>query len=233
MTTELSEYYYARLGAREREAYVDLLNGLRMRESAIVCPAIADPRRVVSALNLDRPELFFVNWVESYRMWRADGHSIFSFSYLYDRNESAALEGRIREYAKGIAGISVYGKVRTLYEKLAQGLAYDTAGLGAVIRSPAMFSAVGPLLYKRAVCEGVSKFASAVLKYLKVDVSVAVGKHEGVPHAWNMYRHEDGRLAYTDFTFGIGVRDTACPYAYFDLSYEEMARDHVFEALPE
>lgn len=232
-TTDLSTLYYGQLTEWEKGVYIDLLNGLRLREKNIVCPEVINPARVVSAINFDRPELFFINWLESYRMARIDGKSIFNFSYLYDREESVALERRIDDYARDLPGISVYGKVRALYEKLAKTLTYDNAGLRAAVRSPSMFNAVGPLLHKKAVCEGVSKFASAVLKRLQVDVSLAVGTHEGVPHAWNVYRYKDGTLAYSDFTFGIGVWHTAAPYAYFNLTYEEMARDHVFEGLPQ
>ncbi len=227
--TDLSRYYFERLSPADRAVYEALLSGLFARKSEIVTPAVRDPLPIVRAVNFDCPSLFFVNWVESFRMWREGSRSVFSFAYLYGREESLALEGRIDAYAREVAGISVYGKARTLYDRLTRSLDYDSEGLSAPIRSPSLFNAVGPLLHRRAVCEGVSKFACAVLRRLGVPSAVAVGRHGGVGHAWNFYRHEDGRVAYTDFTFGIGVRDTRDPYRYFDLDRRAIARDRVFE----
>ncbi len=227
--TDLSRYYFERLSPADGTVYEALLSGLFARKREIVTPAVRDPLAVVRAVNFDCPSLFFVNWVESFRVRREGSRSVFSFAYLYGEEESAALEGRIDTYAREVAGISVYGKVRTLYDKLAQGLSYDDEGLSAPIRSPSLFNAVGPLLHRRAVCEGVSKFACAVLRRLGVPSAVAVGRHGGVGHAWNFYRHEDGRVAYTDFTFGIGVRGTGDPYRYFDLDRRAVECDRSFD----
>ncbi len=229
MMTDLSRFYGDALPMAERETYEALKAGLLSHQKDIRCPFSPHFEKAVRAVNYDCPSLFYINWVESFRYAREGEWLFFSFPYLYEREECAAMEARLLSYAQQVAGISVYGKVRTLHDKLSRSLSYDSAGLSAAIRSPAMFSALGPLLYRRAVCEGISKFACLVLRQLGVDAAVAVGRHRGVGHSWNVYRHEDGRIAYTDITFDIALKNTPAAYRYFDLDRAAMGRDHDFE----
>lgn len=225
MMNDFSSFHAQKLGREERETYEALKRGLLARRDVIRCPYSFYFRDAVSAVNYDCPSLFYVNWVESYQCFQDNDKLYFLFSYLYDKEESRALEKQLNAFAREIAGISVYGKVRTLHDRLAESVAYDNEGLGAVIRSPSMFSAVGPLLHRRAVCEGISKFACYVLRRLNVPVAVCVGKHEGVGHAWNIYQHENGRVAHTDITFDITFHGTPHAHRYFDLDEEYILRD--------
>ncbi len=227
--TDLSVYYKNALAPSERRTYDALKEGLLAHKKEIVCPFSPQFTRAVRAINYDCPELFYINWVESYRCASEGDRLIFSFPYLYEKEQTAALRAELCAYAREVAGISVYGKVRTLHDKLTSSLLYDSEGLAAAIRSPAMFSALGPLRHRRAVCEGISKFACFVLRRMGVSAAVAVGSHEGVGHAWNFYRHENGRVAYTDITFDIAFKNTPAAYRYFDLDRAQMAYDHRFD----
>jgi len=92
--------------------------------------------------------------------------------------------------------------------------------------------ALGPLLNKSGVCDGISKLAVLVFDRIGIQSKMVVGDlciggcNQG-PHAWNKVRI-DGEWYNLDITqdlsFSNGIRPFR--YDYFNLSDKEILRDH-------
>lgn len=87
----------------------------------------------------------------------------------------------------------------------------------------------GPLLNKKAVCEGIAKAMKYLLNKKGVECEMVLGKlREDMDtyHAWNVVR-VDGTWYHIDVTADIGMSEgSSYRYDYFNLSDEEISIDH-------
>lgn len=88
----------------------------------------------------------------------------------------------------------------------------------------------GPLLNKKAVCEGIAKATKYLLNRKGIECELVLGKlkeDQSVFHAWNVVRI-DGVWYHIDVTADIGISDGGNHrYDYFNLSDEEISADHI------
>lgn len=218
----LSTFYADRLSIRDREAYGRFLSGIRNRRREISLGRVNDVLDVITAVNYDHPELFYVNWVANFPVIRLGGLSSVRVQYIYDEEQTARINEKIAALAEGANGRTDREKSAFVHDTLVKRLRYDREGLENPIRSPAMYSAAGPALYGKGVCEGISKLGMMMLRALGVECRLVCGGN----HAW-ISLIEDGDVVYTDITYDMGrsvgrfvSRD------YFDLPREKMLHDH-------
>lgn len=201
----LNTLYKERLNQHEQQAYDELCRGISLHRQNIQISSQMDLPKVLSAVNYDHPEFFFVNWLEGIQCVGYFGRMSVHLSLLYSEREINEINRQIGELARSISGISNYGKMLGIHDWFVRNIEYDHDGLEQAIRSPGMFSAAGPLIRKKAVCEGVSKLACMLMRQKGIDGAVITGSTEnGVPHAWNAFRSDDGIVMYTDITYDIG-----------------------------
>ena len=88
----------------------------------------------------------------------------------------------------------------------------------------------GPLLNKKAVCEGIAKATKYLLNRKGVGCEIVIGKlreDTSVYHAWNVVS-VDGAWYHLDVTADIGMTAKGnFRYDYFNLSDEEISTDHI------
>jgi len=91
------------------------------------------------------------------------------------------------------------------------------------------YSIMGPILYQKGVCSGISRFFKLALDYLGIKSIVVVGdarspKNDGTmePHAWNIVKIDN-------ITYQFDVTWNIChqKHTYFALTDSEMKGDHV------
>ena len=94
------------------------------------------------------------------------------------------------------------------------------------------FSPLGLLVYRSAVCEGISKFVKIVLDYLGVECMLVSGKATNNTiqrtelHMWNIVKIS-GNPYHLDVTFDMSLRTRMKRYDYFNLSDSEIEKDHI------
>ena len=222
----LNTYYKNRLSPTQQLAYEDLCRGIRSRSREIRVRYVDGLPNVISAVNYDHPEFFYVNWLDriSYTVFLTQ--VCVYLNYIYNETEIADINNRMKAIAKNIVGISNYGKALSIHDWFVKNIKYDHAGLGQAIRSPGMFSAAGPLTSQKAVCEGISKLACFIMREKGIDSTIITGiAHDGVPHAWNLLE-VDGKKLHADITYDIGISvPHSIQHKYFLLSQDEIARD--------
>ena len=60
---------------------------------------------------------------------------------------------------------------------------------------------IGPIKYKKGVCEAFAKVYQLILNYIKLDNIYVIGKGNGGGHAWNMVKFDNGKYYYVDTTW--------------------------------
>ncbi len=92
-------------------------------------------------------------------------------------------------------------------------------------------SIVGPLLYHRGVCDGISKTAKVLLQECGIKSHVIFGNAIATngnyePHAWNVVYLNDCWY-HLDVTYDNTLSNNNIRYDYFNVSDEMLKRDHV------
>lgn len=227
----LQSFYRDKLNYVGQRIYDDLCEGICQHRKDIRTSFSPDFGRILRAVNYDHPEFFYVNWMDSFRLSTIGCFSSLHLSYIYDEPEISSIQQRIKATGKTIPGISDFGKVKGVHDWFIMHVSYDHDGLQSAIRSPRMFSAAGPLIHQKAVCEGVSKLACCFLREKNVDCRIVTGySKDGTPHAWIEHK-SDSKYSYSDITYDMGLYGAArtIPYNYFNLDFGEISQDHTFE----
>ena len=230
----LNTLYKDRLTRSEQRAYEELCRGIRLHRQDVHIPFQTDLTAVLFAVNYDHPEFFYVNWLEGFQIVQYIGRMSIHLSLIYSETEIMEINRKIATLAKDIPGISNFGKTLGVHDWFINNVNYDHNGLEEMIRSPGIFSAAGPLLGKKAVCEGISKLACLLLRQKGVDSAIITGtSRDGTPHAWNAFCSDAGTIMYTDITYDIGnTLNRRYPYhGYFNLTKSEISKDHTFSLI--
>jgi transglutaminase/protease-like cytokinesis protein 3 len=172
----------------------------------------------------DNPILFYVNQTMIRRIGEP-GNWMLLPVYLYDRSETEALKIKIKCEADKITagGKAFYGNEimteKYLHDCVAKSVEYDYEAP----KNKECFDAhsiVGALLEKRAVCEGIAKTFKFLCEKAGIKCIVVYGMAKGSYHSWNMV------ILRQEF-YHVDVTWDSCSYDYFNLTTEEIMRDHL------
>lgn len=126
---------------------------------------------------------------------------------------------------------SDYEKEMYVHRYLIENVTYELSETLPIHRAHSVF------VNHKAVCDGISKAAKVLLDSVGVQSVVLSGKssHSNTPstgsgHAWNMVWIE-GEPYHVDFTFdnNLSEKKKFIRYDYFNLSDEQILRDHTYE----
>lgn len=197
-------HYRSLLSPPEQAVYRDIVAGLLANRRAIyIRQAQAQTetvRRIVNAVNLDHPELFYVDF------WRFQLTSsplpmgrLLEFRMLLDREPSMAVTHALDARAAALQR-AVQGRRsrEACYFLIAKKIA-STTEYADTDNTFWNHTAAGPILHHRAVCEGIAKLYLFLCQRVDLPCAIVVGTANGVPHAWNMVELK-GRKRFIDVT---------------------------------
>ena len=225
-------YYYSVLTDAEKKVYRAIYSGLERFEARINLPyASADLWRVVEAVNLDNPHLFYVDFSEC-KIQKTPFNEAYMPFYYFSRKHTADLWGRVKdEVSAMVSGIygDAYEKQLAIHDVLAKSLAYDERAKTDRSLAPYSSTVLGVFLHKKALCEGIAKAAKLLLNSLDIKSIVAIGKMHSdtsVNHAWNIVKI-DGIATHLDITNDLDADNSGIiHHAYCNLTDEQIAKTH-------
>ena len=198
---------------------------------------VADIDMVYQGFLYDHPELFWLGQTYSYRLSGTDenGETADAIAVIPIPETEEEL-ARLREEFETSADqiIEKTGDpdsdeeyARAVYELLAG----ETEYTGEAVYDEAMrmqHTAYGAIAEKRAVCDGFALAYRYLLSQRGIPCLVIPGLSEGNPHTWNIAQW-GGRWHEADLTWdaSLGIEDGS---HYFDLTTEEMQKDHTRES---
>lgn len=245
-------YVYSQLSAGDKEKYrimFDAFESWEAREYPYT--GSDDLARVRNYVVADHPELFYISGVNARTTttnapWGQSSTTMIEGIYRYDAAQAETLqlqlEGSASECLAGIpADADDYGKVKYLYEYLAENVEYDWAAIesaSADSTSGAGQTAVDALVGRSAVCAGYSNAFGFLAQKLGLQSAYVTGTARGDSHAWNVVLL-DGDFYYVDVTWGDPqfVAEGGGPlelgrvnYDYLCVTTSDIMRDHVLDA---
>lgn len=225
-------YYYSVLTGAEKKIYKAIYNGLERFEARINLPyASADLWRVVEAVNLDNPHLFYVDFSEC-KIQKTPFNEAYMPFYYFSRKHTADLWGRVKdEVSAMVSGIygDAYEKQLAIHDVLAKSIAYDERAKTDRSLAPYSSTVLGVFLHKRALCEGIAKAAKLLLNVLDIKSIVAIGKmhfDSAINHAWNIVKI-NGTATHLDITNDLDADHSGIiHHTYCNLSDAQIAKTH-------
>ncbi len=121
--------------------------------------------------------------------------------------------------------------VKAIHDYIVDNTDYDEAAAELIDTDdmPPAYTAYGALCEGMAVCEGYAKSFQFLCYSVGINCAQVYGSGDGEPHMWNLV-DIDGEWYHTDLTWDDPVGgDGRVYYDYYNLSWDEMKKDHVMD----
>ncbi len=159
----------------------------------------------------------------SYGLSGSPGNYTFTLKITY--RETKEQTEYVMKQAKAIVssitqvGMDDHEKVKAIHDYVVKHVSYDT--------SYKAYTAYEALVNRSAVCQGYALLTYQLLKEAGIENHFVTGTGDGQPHAWNLVKIENNWY-HLDTTFDDPVPDEQgrVTYSYFNLSDEQIARNH-------
>ncbi|MCC2375251.1 S-layer homology domain-containing protein [Bacillus paranthracis] len=159
----------------------------------------------------------------SYGLSGSPGNYTFTLKITY--RETKEQTEYVMKQAKAIVssitqvGMDDHEKVKAIHDYVVKHVSYDT--------SYKAYTAYEALVNRSSVCQGYALLTYQLLKEAGIENHFVVGTGDGQPHAWNLVKIEN-KWYHLDTTFDDPLPDEQgrVTYSYFNLSDEQIARNH-------
>ena len=210
--------------------------GFKDENGEVVRVSVQETDTVYQGFLYDHPECFWLGQTYRYRLsededgaGRADAAAVLSVASSLKEQEAMKREfdAAAREMLDGIPDRGRDGKrALEIYERLIQGADYTEEAL----YDPSMKSehtAYGAIVSRGAACDGFALAYKYLLNAKGIPCIVIPGMSDGQPHVWCTV-FWDGQWHEADPTWDACGQESGT-VQYFDLTTEEMNRDHTRE----
>lgn len=227
-----SKYFYSKLTEQEKNLYEKISSGWFDHKSKIMVAGQYSSHsfeRVFEAIHEDIPELFYVNFSRISISGTPMAMCV-SAEYLYSKAESESLIIQIKDVLKIILASSTNNvdKIKVAHDYLTKNVKYAFSA-----KTDDVYSIVGALLNKEAVCEGYARSFKLLCDTLGVPCIVVSGTAtnlNGAPerHAWNIVRF-NGANYHVDTTWDAPSYRSGATMPYYLVSDQYIHRDHKWD----
>lgn len=233
-------HYYSQLTDTEKAAYINIVNTINASSQVAQVPGINSDslQNVTTAVSYDNPHFL---WLE--KEWTITHYSTgasIEIPYLYTaeerQNMSNELEEKVNKIMRGInAAMGDYEKELYFHDYLVKNCAYDNYAQSDSDYSNS-YTAYGALVEGKAVCEGYARAMQLLLKEAGIESFLVPGTAlsqygSTVNHMWNAVKI-NSEWYHLDATWNdpqSAGPSNAVWHTYFNLSDEEILRDHSYE----
>ncbi len=177
---------------------------------------------IISKLNFKKYDLTAEEAISTYSVVKHDNPSFYflptAVSYSYggelwplvpteyaSKSTRKSLQDSIISYTKKMSGMvksnyTNYYKALTFNNYIRDNYEYALDN-GFASQANYAHNIIGPIKYKKGVCEAFAKVYQLLLNYINVENIYVIGQGGGGGHAWNMVKFDNGKYYYVDTTW--------------------------------
>lgn len=229
--------YFNMLSFEQKRVYNSVLLGLERCLPAIEIP-YQDERaleQLITYVRLDNPLLFYLESIKVKTLLFSNKQTIepkYSCSHSRINETITALLEKSQKLISDYRGGSVNDVEMKIHDYFCKNVSYD-------LSEPTATECVGPILYNKGVCEGVSKAAKLLFDLCNIQSTViigkalvAAGKAREESHSWNIVNLNSSNY-HLDITYDLSLSCFGTiRYDYFNLSDAEITKDHAISISP-
>lgn len=228
--------YYDKLNNVERQIYDLLLYGFTNFKLKMTFNNVSDEKvqEILHYVLYDHPYIFYIS--QEFLMTCLKSSVTFTFDLKYSKREIKVINKKINKKIKKIVK-NIKSKAKNKYQEILMLNTYICKNIARHDQFSFSFEdghIVGVLLNNKARCEGISKFASIILRILGHEVSMVHGyawenNSRKVRHAWNLLRIDDNYY-HMDFSYDLSYSSSSfvCKSFLF-LTDEEIFKNHKYQ----
>ena len=199
-------YHRSLLSPAEQDVYKDIVKGLLQRKESICIKQERAQResirKIVNAVHLDHPELFYVNFYQ-YKVKQSPlpWGTCLCFQMFLDEASSSAVMNTLNAKASALEKSAQKCSPQKTYFLIAKEIASTTKYMDS---NSAFWdhTVAGPILRHKGVCESFAKLYLFFCQRLNIPCSIVIGTLNGELHAWNMIELRGSRK-YIDITSAV------------------------------
>lgn len=228
-------FYKNKLTKKEAEGFDLILDGFMRYESNIPYRNldVKQIEKIYEFLKLEIPQLFFVERITCQHMPVLKCGVVIPKYRMSKENAFATLDAlkvKVEQIKQNMTCINEYEKEKYIHDYLCKHVKYDYSFRDS------SFECVGPLLFGKGVCEGISKATKLLLAACGIDSLIVHGRSNNQQvqianndsHAWNIVRISNS-FYHLDVTFDMTIMVfDVVRYDYMNLSDSDIMLDHSF-----
>ncbi len=226
-----SHYHYNTLADRKKRMYERIRKAMVSSEESVTFAesmTVDESMELIESVLNDNPQIFWLK--NGCEIMMGNGTTTLRFipnrfAKEREKHKEALIKAAKDIHAKYVANKSdAYAIELAVHDLFASYVKYDGTD------DDSSHSIIGPLLYKRGVCEGIAKAAAFLLNAYGVDTSVIFGrkKSDNVYHAWNVMKI-GANWYLSDITLDIQDNVGAPIRFYLNMDDAMASRTHVMK----
>ena len=231
-SAEGSRYYFSLLSEDQRKIYDSMLYGIESFAREIKMPILKPINEISMIYNYllqDNPMIYYTSsyvYITDSSLTRVN---IFKPEYKYSNHVVQNNRNAILKYLQVFDSLktrSHLDKEFLIHDYCLNHFKYDLSF------GKDSFNIIGAIFNRTAVCEGIAKFVKLAFDYIGVDSLVVSGNARSPSqnnatesHAWNIVKI-NGNTFHLDVTFDMTIKNKVNRYDYFNLSDEDIKKDH-------
>ncbi len=228
------KHYYSLLTPREKRVYDSIDTALLNYEKKFDVESVGEKQLndIFQKIVHDNPNLFYVEGL-TFRKSLIFDRKVIVPKYRFDEAKAnatlAAVINKCKLILKGCGGMPPVQIEKRIHDYFCNNIIYD------MNFADSSFECVGPLLFGKGVCEGISKAAKLLFDFAGIKSVVLHGNSlqtqlinftKNNLHAWNVVC-VGANWHHVDITFDLSLSTRGqVRYDYFNLSDDEMNADH-------
>lgn len=253
VTFEYEDYIaYQTLTQNQKKLYsifLSAINNMELRQIDITKYAVGDvfSEAVIAhrALMCDRPDMFWAPKTFSVLSAEKSNKRYICFSdntennsdtgyYGITKSQKQEMQAELDAVTENIVNNANlletdFQKELYIHDYICENVTYDEESATSLSEADLnSLTVYGALVEGKAICEGYSKAMQYLCTKVGIPCGVVYGKHETVPHMWNIIR-VDGDSYYLDVTFDDSSK-IAVLHTYFNITKSEISNDHIFDS---
>lgn len=228
------QYYRSTLKPEEINCYDKIVLGIVNYDKSIQLSGIDVSKigKIFNSIKMDNPLLFFVKEL-SIKYETNFNRIIIIPQYRFNRKTTndniVALLSKVKSILLSFQNTDDFNAEKKIHDYLCNTAQYD------VSFAESSYECVGPILFNKGVCEGISKAAKLLCDILRIKCIVIHGistesqfNFGTNAHTWNKICI-DGVFYNLDITFDMTISsNNFIRYDYFNLSDYDVLKDHQF-----
>ena len=223
-------YYFSRLTNEQKLTYKSILSCIFSfsKEIEVSVASTSELNLMLDYILLDNPLIFYVSGfmvASEPKNKKCYIKPIYEYSEGFVKENTVVIKNHLKVF-DSVKLKSDLEKELFVHDFCLRNFKYDGSF------NKISHSALGLILNKTAVCEGIAKYVKLVFDYIGVKSLVVTGegkdpkensKYE--PHAWNIVKI-DNKTYHLDVTYNMSLSDKINRYDYFNLSDEDIKNEY-------
>lgn len=228
------QFYRSTLQADELKCYDKMVLGIINYNNTIQIDGINANKieKIFNYIKMDNPLLFYVKEL-SIKYEQGFKRTVIIPKYRFDKKTAndniIAVLSRVKKILSSISSSSDFNTEKEIHDYFCSNIHYDKNF------AESSYECVGPILFQKGVCEGISKASKLLCDFLELNCIVIHGISTNTNVSFGTNAHTWNKICINDYYYNLDITfdltissNGLIRYDYFNLNDCDVLKDHKF-----